>query len=100
MSKPAPSRAMGIMSVRFGNEQISLLKQEAEAENVSVSQYIRDAAYARAVLSAARRNAITVKMWDRLIAVIEEAGSDALSGELRDLLPEIQHCEKHDHEAA
>jgi uncharacterized protein (DUF1778 family) len=90
MPKPPPTRAMEIVSVRFGTDSINLLRQEAGFENVSVSQFIRDAAQARAVLSAARRNAITVRMWDRLIAVIEEAGNDRLSGELRDLLPEIQ----------
>lgn len=80
---------MQIVSVRFGTEQIALIQREADAEGVSASQFIRDSAYARAVLSAARRNATNVRMWDALIAVVEELGADELSAELRDLLADV-----------
>lgn len=95
MPNQSQSRAMQIVSVRFGTEQITLIQDEAGAENVSVSQYIRDAAYARAILSAARRNATTVAMWDKLIAVVEEAGHDQLSHDLRDLLGAVRADAEH-----
>jgi uncharacterized protein (DUF1778 family) len=85
---------MQIVSVRFGTDQFSLVKDVAEAEGVSASQYVRDAAYARAILDAARRNATTVEMWDRLIAVVEEVGQDQLSGELRDLLQAVREDQR------
>jgi uncharacterized protein (DUF1778 family) len=90
MPNHSQSRAMQIVSVRFGTEQITLIQDEAGVENVSVSQYIRDSAYARAILSAARRNATTVAMWDKLIAVVEEAGHDQLGHDLRDLLDAVR----------
>jgi uncharacterized protein (DUF1778 family) len=90
-------RAMDIVSVRFGTEQIALIKEEAELEGVSASQFIRDAAYARAVLSAARRNATTVRMWDKLIAVVEVAGQDTLNAELREMLGDVQDEAERDH---
>ena len=80
------TRAMQVVSIRFGVEQLGLIHEEAEAENVSVSQYVRDAAWARAVMSATQRNSTQLEMWERLIRVIEEAGQDQLSGELRGLL--------------
>lgn len=82
-------RAMQIVSVRFGAEQIEVIQQEAEHEGVSASQFIRDAAYARAVLYSARRNATTIQMWDTLIAVVEEAGHDELSAQLRGMLGDV-----------
>lgn len=80
---------MQIVSVRFGAQQIELIQQEATVEGVSASQFIRDAAYARAVIYAARRNAVVVQMWDAMIAVVEEGGQDQLAGELRGLLDDV-----------
>src|SRR3954451_16261915 len=94
MTNHARPRAMQIVSVRFGTDQFSLVKDVAEAEGVSASQYVLDAAYARAILDAARRNATTVEMWDRLIAVVEEVGQDQLSGELRDLLQAVREDQR------
>lgn len=77
---------MQIVSVRFGADQIELIQEEASEVGVSASQFIRDAAFARAVLSSARRNSASVALFERLIAVVERAGHDDLSAELRDLL--------------
>jgi hypothetical protein len=77
---------MDIVSVRFGSQQIALVQRMADAEGVSASQYIRDASFARAVLDAARANATSVLMWEKLIAVVEEVGNDQLSAELRSLI--------------
>jgi uncharacterized protein (DUF1778 family) len=85
------SRAMRIVSVRFGAGQIALVQQEADREGVSASQFIRDAAWARAVLNAARENATTVLMWEKLIAAVEAAGHDVLGAELHDLMDEVEH---------
>jgi uncharacterized protein (DUF1778 family) len=81
---------MQIVSVRFGAQQIELVQQEATVEGVSASQFIRDAAYARAILYAARRNATVVAMWDKLIAVVEESGQDELAADLRGLIEGVQ----------
>jgi uncharacterized protein (DUF1778 family) len=86
MPSNARTRAMQIVSVRFGTAQIRLIQNEAESEGVSTSQFIRDAAYARAIMQSARRNRSTALMWEKLIAVVESAGADELSGELSDLL--------------
>jgi uncharacterized protein (DUF1778 family) len=87
-------RAMQIVSVRFGAQQIELIQQEASVEGVSASQFIRDSAYARAVLYAAKRNAVVVEMWDRMIAVVEESGYENLAGELRGLLDDVRANEE------
>jgi uncharacterized protein (DUF1778 family) len=81
-----PTRAMELVSVRFGAHQIELIKTEAAADGVSVSQFIRDAAYARAVMEAAQRNAKTMRLFRQMIAIIEEAGSDTLALELRETI--------------
>jgi len=44
---------MPIKSVRFGPQQLELIAEMADANGVSVSQYIRDAAFARAVMESA-----------------------------------------------
>lgn len=49
------SRAMKITTVRFGEDLWALLETEAARGGVSVSQYIREAALARAVAAAAAR---------------------------------------------
>jgi uncharacterized protein (DUF1778 family) len=87
MPSNSRTRAMQIVSVRFGTAQIRLIQNEAETEGVSTSQFIRDAAFARAILLSARRNRSIALLWEKLIAVVEEAGADEISVELRDLLP-------------
>jgi hypothetical protein len=77
---------MEIVSVRFGADQIELIKCEASVDGVSVSQFIRDSAYARAIMQAAKRNAAAMKLFAAMVAVIEEAGGDAVAGELHELL--------------
>lgn len=55
---PAPARQAGTMkvtTVRFGDDLWRLLELEAELVGVSVSQYIREAALARAAAAAAAR---------------------------------------------
>jgi uncharacterized protein (DUF1778 family) len=79
-------RAMDIVSVRFSADQIDLISQEAEHNGVARSQFIRDAAYARAVMSAAQRNAASVRLCNALIAFVDEFGNDALSLQMRSAL--------------
>jgi poly(3-hydroxybutyrate) depolymerase len=49
------ARAMKITTVRFGEDLWALLETEAARAGVSVSQYIREAALARAAAAAAAR---------------------------------------------
>jgi uncharacterized protein (DUF1778 family) len=77
---------MKILSVRFGAEQQRLIEREAKVEGVSTSAFIRDAAYARAILQAARREDRTLALFESLIAAVEENGQDAISGMLRDAI--------------
>lgn len=85
------SRAMQIVSVRFGADQIELIHQEASADGKSVSQFIRDAAHVQAVLRAAERNRVTVQLLESMIAVVETTGHDELSAQLRELLDAEHH---------
>jgi hypothetical protein len=50
-----PRTAMKITTVRFGGDLWRLLEGEAEYAGISVSQYIREAALARAAAAAAAR---------------------------------------------
>jgi len=50
-----PRTAMKVTTVRFGTDLWRLLEAEAEYAGVSVSQYIREAALARAAAAAAAR---------------------------------------------
>jgi hypothetical protein len=50
-----PRSAMKITTVRFGTDLWRLLEGEAEYAGISVSQYIREAALARAAAAAAAR---------------------------------------------
>lgn len=49
--------AMRVTTVRFGAELWTLLEQAAERDGTSVSQYIREAALARAAFAAGRGDA-------------------------------------------
>lgn len=51
----AKRAAMKVTTVRFGSDLWELLEGEAERVGVSVSQYLREAALARATASAAAR---------------------------------------------
>ncbi|HYB25071.1 MAG TPA: hypothetical protein VEF89_00500 [Solirubrobacteraceae bacterium] len=53
--KAPPRTAMKVTTVRFGTDLWRLLEDEAEYAGVSVSQYIREAALARAAAAAAAR---------------------------------------------
>ena len=55
MEELAKSRAMKVTTVRFGADLWALLEAEAALAGVSVSQYIREAALARAAFSAGAR---------------------------------------------
>jgi hypothetical protein len=81
------TRAMQIVSVRFGEQQLAFIQAEAEHEGVSASQFIRDASYARAIMQAAERKTDTPKMWLALVAVAEELGPEALVRALHDAQP-------------
>jgi alkyl hydroperoxide reductase subunit AhpC len=50
-----PTSAMKVTTLRFGRDLWRLLESEAALVGTSVSQYIREAALARAAASAARR---------------------------------------------
>lgn len=84
-----PSRAMQIVSVRFGREQIELIQEQAALDGVSASQFIRDSAHARAVMLAAQRNATTIQLFQKLLAVISFAGNDTLTAALEELLANV-----------
>jgi hypothetical protein len=54
MAQTSP-RTMKVTTVRFGLDLWTLLEAEAQKSGVSVSQYIREAALARAAAAAAAR---------------------------------------------
>jgi hypothetical protein len=66
---------MQIVGVRFGHKQRQLIQKEAAEEGVSESQFIRDAAYARAVLYAAQRKDSLPQLWLLMAEIVQEAGS-------------------------
>jgi hypothetical protein len=63
---------MVIRSVRFGPRQADFITRMAEHEGVSASQYIRDAAYARAIFDAARRGDHEVALWRAMVEAAPE----------------------------
>lgn len=81
------SRRMQIVGVRFGQQQRELIRDEAKAEGISESQFIRDAAYARAVVMAARRKQAIPRLVDALLSLSADLDSDDRS-HLMDLLSE------------
>jgi hypothetical protein len=68
----ARTKAMRVTTVRFGSDLWALLDQEAARVGVSVSQYVREAALARAVAAAAARG---------------DAPFDLLAGAVREVVP-------------
>jgi hypothetical protein len=55
MKELTGTRAMKVTTVRFGADLWALLEREAALAGVSVSQYVREAALARAAFSAGTR---------------------------------------------
>ena len=51
----SPARAMKVTTVRFGADLWALLEREAALAGVSVAQYVREAALARAAFAAGTR---------------------------------------------
>lgn len=69
------SRMHGQM-VRFGRAQWQLIQEEAAVEGVSASQYVRDAAWTRAVIARARRGeGISFEELARAIDALVRAGA-------------------------
>jgi predicted HicB family RNase H-like nuclease len=60
------------LSVRMSDSLHALLKAEAEAEGVSLSQYLRESAFARAWASRALRGEIPDVYWEALKRAREE----------------------------
>jgi hypothetical protein len=58
MALPTYNCHVKVTTVRFGQDLWSLLEREAEHAGVSVSQYVREAALARAAASAGTRGEI------------------------------------------
>lgn len=66
-------------SIRFGHGQYDLIVREAQLEGVSASQFIRDAAFARAVTRVAHRDGETFHLWETIAR-----HAAAIEGELED----------------
>lgn len=63
---------MKIQSVRFGQFQWELISRMATRDQVSVSQYVRDASYARAVIDALQSQEDAEIMWQALTDALRE----------------------------
>lgn len=57
---------MEVQSIRFGREQWQLIREAAARDGVSASQYIRDAATGRALISELARNTERAEVWSAL----------------------------------
>jgi glutathione S-transferase len=65
-----PSRRMKVTTVRFGEDLWALLEAEADHAGVSVSQYIREAALARAAFLVGARAGVADELlaaWSRTL---------------------------------
>lgn len=89
---PRPSRAMQIVSVRFGALQLSDIAREAEVEGISTSQFIREAAYARALVTRARRGDALHEVSVAFLELVQEVGSDAAHTTLEGALAKLQQA--------
>jgi uncharacterized protein (DUF1778 family) len=85
-----PTRAMQIASVRFGEHQRAIIEEEARIEGVSTSQFIRDAAYGRALSYRARRCAADQKVLEAILRFIEEVGTDTAGPVIEEALAAIE----------
>jgi hypothetical protein len=63
---------MKIQSVRFGQFQWELISRMAARDQVSVSQYVRDASYARAVIDALQSREDAELLWAALTDALSE----------------------------
>lgn len=81
---------MNVFGVRFGKEQLAFVAREAQIEGVSISQFIRDAASARAVMLCAQRHGLTMQLLSTLIETTEYEGADVLAAQLRALVAELE----------
>lgn len=75
---------MRVQSVRFGDRQWALIVRMAELEGVSAAQFIRDAANARALVSAIGRDKI-LDTWISLVDALSD--HPELLGRLEQLAP-------------
>jgi hypothetical protein len=82
---------MKVQSVRFGTGQWDLICAAAEAEGISAAQFIRDAAYARAVLHQRESGAL---VWVALADVLQK------NPELRQVLESLLGTEPPDEPGA
>lgn len=65
-----------VKSVRMGPVEEEVIRQEAEHEGIPFGQFVRDAAYARALWSMARRQADPGQAWQDIVRLVEAAASD------------------------
>ncbi len=65
-----------VKSVRFGPVEEEVIRQEAENEGIAFGQFVRDAAFARALWSMARRQADPGQAWSEIARLIEAAATD------------------------
>lgn len=96
-SDEALTRRMQIVGVRFGQQQRELIRDEAKAEGISESQFIRDAAYARAVVAAARRQDTVPRLVDALMALSANLDGNGRS-EVAEAIGDALKVPHHGHE--
>lgn len=77
---------MELVTVRFGDSQLELIKSEASLDGISLSQFVRDAAFARAVIQNVRRSGVVAQLLEAVVAVAELDGGDALAEQLLNVL--------------
>lgn len=77
-----PERLSEIRQVRFTPAQLELVADEARREGVNVSQYVRDAVFARVLVARAARHELpevalrqAARHVPKLLALFEASGS-------------------------
>lgn len=65
-----------VKSVRFGPVEEEVVRQASEIEGIAFGQFVRDAAFARALWSLARRQADPAQAWQEIAQLIEAAATD------------------------
>lgn len=76
---------MPVRSIRFGVRQWDLIKREAEHEQVDASQFVRDAAFARALIASYRRGEIGWALFEAQVRSLEELGAEHTAALLDEL---------------
>jgi hypothetical protein len=79
----AKARAMKVTTVRFSNDLWATIAREAEIAGVSASQFVREAALARAAASAGARGELPFPSYAATVRQIEAAAPSESSGELK-----------------